>query len=319
MPGRDDHAIISYNQRTDSIYEFCGVAGPNHVCSETCVVVVGPRETASETIMEANASMQRAFYLCLVMINPLHADLPSLALYAHGACNRFDHHLLHPRVVPPHRQVAQQHISLHLCLHVGHASDGDTRRFSNQLARMSTVPVVWLKHGLDVEGFTLHAHWDGTNPLTVSSIDSQDPLHNLAQLYVHSLNLGLRGHTRARGPGWRAAAARGQPIVSGVREIDLARNKDQQNKEGPDNCCSNPVRRELSAAFAGERCAWQSSEMAGTLAHLELVLAYIILFFGKKATLEQPVELAGFIVHFLRLARLHVVDTQGLTLNFFSR
>jgi hypothetical protein len=61
--------------------------------------------------------------------------------------------------------------------------------------------------------------------------------------------------------------------------------------------------------------------MAGTLAHLELVSAYIVLFFGEKATLEQRVELAGFIVHFLRLARLHVVDTPGLTLklNFFSR
>jgi hypothetical protein len=61
--------------------------------------------------------------------------------------------------------------------------------------------------------------------------------------------------------------------------------------------------------------------MAGTFAHLELVSAYIVLFFGEKATLEQRVELAGFIVHFLRLARLHVVDTPGLTLklNFFSR
>jgi hypothetical protein len=166
--------------------------------------------------MEANASMQRAFYLRLVMINPLHADLPSLAVFAHGVCNRFKSNFIREsyRLID---ELVQQHISPHLGVHVGHASDGDARRFSNQLARMSTVPEGRLKYALDVEGFTLAANWDGTNPLTVSCIDSQDPRHNLAKLYAHSassarvLRLGDFVATHAHvALVVRAAAARGQ-------------------------------------------------------------------------------------------------------------
>jgi hypothetical protein len=61
--------------------------------------------------------------------------------------------------------------------------------------------------------------------------------------------------------------------------------------------------------------------MRGTLAHLELISKYIVLFAGKKSTLAEKVTLAAEIIHLLRLARLHVVSTPGLSLarNFFSR
>jgi hypothetical protein len=96
-----------------------------------------------------------------------------------------------------------------------------------------------------------------------------------------------------------------------------------QNKEAPANCCSLSVREAMTKHINGDPsvCPRPATEMLGTLIYLVLVSAYIVLFFGTKATLVEKVEIAAFVVHLLRLARHHVVKTPGMNLstNFMPR
>ena len=354
--------------RSNAMLDFCGESGDAHRCAESCSVSVGDRYVAYAQIMQAFDTLKRASYVRMVVVNPLHAKLPKLVICVHGTCNGFDAPFIASswRVL---RELSAEHLSV-LGPLIGHASDGDARRFHNQLTEMSAPPPAGSRvYALDAEGFTLHGTWDGLDARTIRLSHSQDPRHNLAKLYSHCAipsRVLLYGTFVASHQLLvsvvHVARDRGEP-VKGVNECDLARKDRQvrrpqqlpelnycararirsapslaslplplptpsprvpplsQNKEAPANCCSLGPRRELERCISGEVGGRPDDALTGTLAHLELISAYVVLFIGTKATLEERVTLAAFIVHLLRLARLHVVSTAGLTLaqNFFSR
>jgi hypothetical protein len=174
---------VMLNARLDILCEFCGVNGPDHKCEESCRVVCGDRSVAFEKIERAFETQQRATYLRIIVVNPLHALMPDIVIAAHGTCNKFDAEFiatswkttaaLWAKYLAPHLQLT------------GRGSDGDARRFSNQLREMSELPAGQSKYILDVEGFTLFGRWNGVDFATVTGIHMQDFRHNLAKLYSH--------------------------------------------------------------------------------------------------------------------------------------
>ena len=70
-----------YNQRLDSLVGFCGQLaqdGQPHVCDPHCSIVIGEGDDAYSIIENAHTNYQLAGYLRVVVINPLHLQLPRL-------------------------------------------------------------------------------------------------------------------------------------------------------------------------------------------------------------------------------------------------
>jgi hypothetical protein len=61
--------------------------------------------------------------------------------------------------------------------------------------------------------------------------------------------------------------------------------------------------------------------MMGSRAYLDLCWKYMQIFYSKKLTMEKRVEYAAYVIHFLRLWRMYIYNTEGLTLsrNFIAR
>ena len=232
------------NARTNTIRDFCGAIGVNHSCEESCSVHIGARTVAYAQIEQALVTMKRGTYLRLVVINPIHSKLPKLAISAHGTCNGFDATFI-ANSWRCMRELAALHLEGPIGPLIGHASDGDARRFHNQLAEMSAPPPAGSRaYALDAEGFTLHGLWDGHDALTIRLIHSQDPRHNLAKLYSHC---AVPSRVLQYGPFvashallvsvLHAARDRGE-LVEGVNESDLAR-KDRQVRRAQQRPTSN--------------------------------------------------------------------------------
>jgi hypothetical protein len=242
---------VSWCPRTDGPHCYCGEAGEGHVCKEDSVVIVGPRARAYAIIEKAHLSMQLASYICLVMINPLHLDLPKLAVLVHGTCNRFSAEWIKESWARL-RLLVRKHVVPVIGPLVGHASDGDARRFSNQQREMLTLPQGRVKYALVADGFTLFANWDGSDSLSVTGIHEQDPRHNLATLYSHTastsrtLQFGVYVVTHQHVVVVaHAARNRGTPIGA-VREVDLQR-EDRQVRGGR-RAAQQPATREQRRA-----------------------------------------------------------------------
>ena len=106
MPGASQ-----YNQRLDSIVGFCGPKGPDHQCDcNSYNIVIGDGEDAYEIIANAWETQQLAGHLRLMVVNPLHKQLPSLSVMAHATCNRFDAAWI-KRDWARTRALAEEHIS----------------------------------------------------------------------------------------------------------------------------------------------------------------------------------------------------------------
>lgn len=85
----DETAIIAqatYNRRSDTIDGFCGRKGPDHRCSFDA----GPSAVTYESITTAFQTLVVAKNVRLLVLNPLHPQLPRLPLAILPTCMRFD-------------------------------------------------------------------------------------------------------------------------------------------------------------------------------------------------------------------------------------
>jgi hypothetical protein len=80
-----------------------------------------------QAILDAFSTKQRASYGRIMVVNPLHSQLPKLAVLFQATCNKFDAGFVREQW----KFVAQlwdQHLLSALGPLIGHASDGDARR-----------------------------------------------------------------------------------------------------------------------------------------------------------------------------------------------
>ena len=131
-----------FNQRLDSLVGFCGrltLDGQPHVCDPHCSIIIGEGDDAYDIIEGAHANYQLAGYLRVVVINPLHKQLPRLTIVVHAHCNRFDTAWL-KRQWEQEEALCMRLVSPFLGDDLGSGSDGDARRFTLQKAAMFHPP-----------------------------------------------------------------------------------------------------------------------------------------------------------------------------------
>ena len=75
----------------DVLLGFCGEKSDDHKCSEDFMVVVGNDPGAYQRIKGAFDNNVIGYMIRVIMINPLHTDLPPLVVLSMPTCNKFDH------------------------------------------------------------------------------------------------------------------------------------------------------------------------------------------------------------------------------------
>lgn len=79
-------ASVVWDQNTDSLIGFCGAKSDTHACQPDCSVTVGDFYEQLVTAFQNNVIGSHAR---VIMINPLHPNLPSLPIYMMPTCNKF--------------------------------------------------------------------------------------------------------------------------------------------------------------------------------------------------------------------------------------
>ena len=305
-----------YNQHLDSIVGFCGKRGPTHMCDECCSVVIGDKDDAYEIIEGAWRDYQLAGYLRLMVVNPLHEGLPALAVLAHATCNRFDAAWVRDQWRRTDA-LADELISPHLGERLGRASDGDARRYKEQIADMNELPTAQGRFGLVVASFRLSARRLPCGAIT--DCHSQDPLHNLSKLMCN-IDLASRRvqwgrftatHSFIRRVAEGAEAFSFEEHQLGAAEINRV---DRQHKRSAANLCSRSVQVCMEKLIDGDAKRRPQEQMRGTLSFIKMVSRYLRLFLGTKDSLYERVKHAGFITGLLRRARQYVHHRADCTL-----
>ena len=140
MLAEDETAIkkeVSYHQGKDELLGFCGrktVIPSDHECMVLAPIVVGDDYEALVRCFEENeiGSLAR-----VILINPLHPQLPRLPIFIKPTCNKFIHHT----VFAQWEQLDllyKEHVEGSLGPLIGHSSDGDSRRRKCMTAVMSS-------------------------------------------------------------------------------------------------------------------------------------------------------------------------------------
>jgi hypothetical protein len=108
--------------------------------------------------------------------------------------------------------------------------------------------------------------------------------------------------------------------VAGVLKLQLrdTQRKDRQNWSSTQRVISRHVRVEMKRLEAPEV---DGERMMGTRAYLEMCWKYTQIFYSKTLSMAKRVEYAAYVIHFLRLWRMYVYRTVGLSLgaNFITR
>ena len=256
-----------YNQFGDSLVGTCGPKGERYQCDPMRCIIIGDGDDAFSRIESAWGTEQLAGYLRLMVVSPLHKGLPTLAVYAHATCNRFDHAWLR-RDWQITSALAERYISPHLGEMIGRASDGDARRFKLQRADMSQPPFASRgRYGLDVEGFSMSARRLQSGAICDWHI--QDPRHNLGKLINHLDSASRRlqwGSATASYDAIRQMADCGHFAFEdhqlGAEELEHA---DRQDKRAAAKVCSRSVRLCLQKMVLGVGLPRPSEEVVSNL------------------------------------------------------
>jgi hypothetical protein len=119
--------LLEYMQATDTIVGSCGRRGADHECQPDYVHVVGHDQGSYARLQDFFRHSIVAHMARVVMINPLHTDLPAYCVLLMPTCNTFRHHF----VVRQWERIEELHRRYLLPVLgplTGKASDGDSRR-----------------------------------------------------------------------------------------------------------------------------------------------------------------------------------------------
>ena len=307
-----------FNQRLDSLIGFCGRRtreGHPHVCDPNCSIVIGEGEDAYQIIEDAHADYQLAGYIRVVVINPLHKELPRLTVVLHAHCNRMTRAWFRQQWAVE-EEIFERLVSPSLGDDVGPASDGDARRFAEQLMLMLISPSLPGRFGLITPGFTHSCKLLANG--AIAHCNAQDVRHNFAKLGSHT-DSDVR---RVQWGAWPATHTVIVRIFEGrrfaVSEHGLtaaaAYRSDRMNKRAPAVNCARKVRACMQRMVDGDAAYQPEPEVKGTLYYTKLISYFIVFNMGEKATLYERVKMASYVIFTLRRARGHVADTTGLQL-----
>ena len=107
--------------------------------------------------------------------------------------------------------------------------------------------------------------------------------------------------------------------VAGLLKLQVrdTQRKDRQNWCSTQRVISRHVRAEMKKMEETE----DGERMMGSRAYLDMCWKYTQMFYSKTLSIAKRVEYAAYVIHFLRLWRMYVYSTKGLSLsrNFITR
>ena len=175
---------LSYDQANDKPVGTCGMCSPTHKCDANHDhTPLGSGEAAYDAIVHFALHEQRAFYLRVVTIAPLHPSLPALPVVIHPTCQRFDCAWILGSWGRMESFCKSTLASSLGPVPQGHGSDGNAALFAAMKSRMHHPPRAG-RFSLAAPGLLI------TGTLTaiggteyVSDLHMQDPRHCLSLLF----------------------------------------------------------------------------------------------------------------------------------------
>ena len=187
----DETRIIAkceWDIRRDEGWGWCGKEGDDHVCDPSYVHVVGSDDGSYNNLVEAFKENRIGTNARVIMLNPIHPDLPPFVVLLQPVCNKFDSSFVRNQWNTI-KELYKKHLAEILGPLVGHASDGDSRR--RKLHLESAEDTQGERYRLKHHSFIHSAKLCTVNGKTqVEGLADQDFVHNGKKLVNHLLHRG---------------------------------------------------------------------------------------------------------------------------------
>ncbi len=315
---------IEWDSKRDEGWGWCGRSGDKnrkHTCDEGFVHVVGDGNDSFEKLEDAFKNNVIGGYARVVLINPIHRNLPPLVVLLQAVCNKFDSDFIQ-RQWNQIQVLYDRHLLPVLGPLVGHASDGDSRR--RRLHTNNSASADGRRYRIDHDNFSVSGKIiESGNKIFPTELPDQDFIHNGKKLVNHLmhpsriLTLG-RGICHANHLQLLIDNSKISRFDHGLQQTDIDR-RDRMNWESAQRLLFPKVRQCLQKINAGS--IQPQENVSGTMHYLEMAWRYVEIFYSLQATIEERIFNASYVCNFLRIWRLWVFKQDNLTLkeNFISR
>jgi hypothetical protein len=289
---------------------LCGVDCEDHRCDDDFAPIVGDDVGAFARLCGVLEKGKRACYLRVIMVNPLDERLPPLPLVLQATCNKFTR----ADVAAQWARLREMFITEFGDMFdlIGHGSDGDKRRFVEQLERMTTSKLGETRFRCAFAGFRMSAAIDDIGK--VYGVDSQDTYHNAKKMESPMDNVSRpsfqNGQHSAMWNHFRLVFDRFTPEEHGLRFEDVKRS-DRQSVRLVIVTSSRKCRRCLRLLHDEPAAGASPVHTIGTEKWLELVSIYLRIFFSKKDSVASRYKNASMVQNFLKIKRNYISKEYG--------
>lgn len=327
LAAEDETGIIGsivYNQATDELLGFCGVKGPEHKCLDYFTVSVGNGEEGYNSTVNAFDQYKISTFARAILLNPLHPNLPRIAVLTMPTCNKFDHTMVYHQWQDVERLYKQELKEIVGPL-IGHSSDGDSwrRKVMLQLAT-STVGDRFQPISHD-QGFVFSCKKQVTGTgYVIHDLCDQDYIHNHKKLLNpldHASHVLMMGN-------YLVHMNHIQPIYDilpisahGLGLGDINRH-DRQNWRSAQKLTFPKVRQCIQELIDGSVPGHRpNAALLGTKTYLLVVWYCMEIFCSEEASLRTRIKYAAIVAHFLAIWRnwVHGHHNLQLATNFNTR
>ena len=309
-------ADLVYDGRRDAVLGSCGKSGDGHKCDFSHMTVLGSDGAGGVGSVAAKVDSEcddyvRAGHARLVILNPLHDQLPRMVISFSPTCNKFTaadvgaqwddlQPLLKKHLEPIGMEV------------VGCASDGDARRFKQQKQQMQEEPGPgYSKFHIEHPSALLFARKNNETGV-VTRVHSQDCIHGAKKMYNASDNAARAlmaasyevTHNHSRLSFTRFGAAASMMDKSAFLRDDRQdfENVVRASSTGNDKCLEKM--QQPHADLNSKRHAPVRTQ--GSRWYFSLIRQFTRMHLSTAMTVEERVEVASFVLNSLRFWRNYI-------------
>ena len=314
---------IEYDQAKDAMLGFCGRQGIDHQCEDNVEIVVGDGEHGYQQIVDAFQTYKIGTQARVMIINPLHPDMPKLPILMHPTCNRFDSEFVKGQWdQTDHLYIT--HIEASIGPLIGRSSDGDARRRKLMLLNASSLQGHRYQPIPREYGFIFscrkETHQDES--YSIRDLFDQDFIHNVKKMINHlyhatrEMKIGPYDvHKNHIAQVYQVFGI----VEHGLSQEDVLRN-DRQNFRSAQRVCFSKVQDCLKKLIDGDQEGRVPDQSyTGTWVFLQVVWHYVEIFLSGKASLMERIKYASLVCHFLGIWHNHVKRNGLLSKHFLSR
>ena len=329
----DETAIIpriDYDEKNDQLLGFCGeVASQSspHKCKDAVLINVGEGVEGYQTITNSFQKYKVGSQARAVIINPLHPTLPKVPILLMPTCNTFD-----ASFISQQWDILQEHLTgLETVVGpiIGNSSDGDARRRSVMVDRLSSVDgnkfqpiprslgfVFTARKCPIVSNSDGHTSRESPEPTYVlRDLMDQDYVHNHKKLVNH-----MHHTSRVMTMGRYVVLSnhilrvyRKFPFEQHGLSIDDVERSDRQNWRSAQKVAFLSVQECLQKLVDGDEETPGNAGMLATLTFIKIIWFYVEIFISTTASLKTRIKYCALVGHFLAIWHNHVYNSSDLT------